>query len=37
VLPVRGTLGIPELMPLFLDVIFIFNLHGSHSVESMYW
>jgi hypothetical protein len=31
-----GTLGVPELMSLFLDVIFIFDLHGSHSVESMY-
>jgi hypothetical protein len=34
-LPARDTLGIPELMSLFLDVIFIFDLHGSHSVESM--
>jgi hypothetical protein len=35
-LPARGMLGVPELMPLFLDVIFIFDLHSSHSVESMY-
>jgi hypothetical protein len=35
-LPMRSTLGISELMPLFLDVIFIFNLRGSHSVENMY-
>jgi hypothetical protein len=33
--PARGTLGIPELMPLFLDVVFIFDLRGSHNVESI--
>jgi hypothetical protein len=36
VLLARGTLGVPELIPLFLDTVFIFDLHGSHSVESMY-
>jgi hypothetical protein len=34
--PTCGMLGVPKLMPLFLDVIFIFDLRGSHSVESMY-
>jgi hypothetical protein len=35
-LPTRGTLDVLELMPLFLDIVFILDLHGSHSVESMY-
>jgi hypothetical protein len=29
-------LGVPKLMPLFLDIIFTFDLRGSQSVESMY-
>jgi hypothetical protein len=35
-LPVRGTLSVPKLMPLFLDIVFIFDLRSSHSVNSMY-
>jgi hypothetical protein len=36
VLSARGTLGVPDLMLLFLDIVFIFDLCSSHSVESMY-
>jgi hypothetical protein len=36
VLHMRGMLGVPELVQHFLDVIFIFDLHGTHGVKSMY-
>jgi hypothetical protein len=35
-LPMHGMLGVLELAPLLLDVVFIFDLHGFHGVESIY-
>jgi hypothetical protein len=32
----HGMLGIPELPPLILNVVFIFDLHGTHAVQCMY-